>query len=117
MQLGAFAYKDKLTQDVVVFQVELKVVDTRHCRTMYGLRYNIPIGDDHLCAGPIVSGGRGTCDGDSGGPLHCNMADGRWYLAGVIAFGSGCAKPGFPDVFMRVTSYMGWIQHVITNHW
>ena len=28
--------------------------------------------------------------------------DGRWYLAGITSFGSGCAKPGFPDVFVRV---------------
>ncbi len=23
--------------------------------------YNIPVGVDHLCAGPILSGGKGTC--------------------------------------------------------
>ena len=94
-------------------EVELKVVDNRHCKTMYGIKYNIQIQDYHLCAGPIMSGGKGTCVGDSGGPLHCNMADGKWYLAGMISFGSGCAKPGFPDVFMRLTSYSQWIESVI----
>jgi secreted trypsin-like serine protease len=51
--------------------------------------------------------------GDSGGPLQCNLRDGRWYLAGVTSFGSGCAKPGFPDVFVRVSEYVAWIQGVI----
>ena len=54
--------------------------------------------------------------GDSGGPLHCNMKDGRWYLAGLTSFGSGCAKPGYPDVFMRLTSYTKWIEETIQNH-
>ena len=54
--------------------------------------------------------------GDSGGPLHCNMADGKWYLVGVTSFGSGCAKPGFPDVFTRVTSYTPWIRSAMTKH-
>ena len=54
--------------------------------------------------------------GDSGGPLHCNMKDGRWYLAGLTSFGSGCAKPGYPDVFMRLTSYTKWIEETIRNH-
>ena len=33
---------------------------------------------------------------------HNMLQDGRWYLAGITSFGSGCAKPGFPDVFVRV---------------
>jgi secreted trypsin-like serine protease len=41
------------------------------------------------------------------------MKDGRWYLAGLTSFGSGCAKPGFPDVFTRITAYHGWIHDVI----
>ena len=54
--------------------------------------------------------------GDSGGPLHCNLKDGRWYLAGIISFGSGCGKPGFPDVFVRMTSFREWIQNIIDSH-
>ena len=53
--------------------------------------------------------------GDSGGPLHCNMKDGRWYLAGLTSFGSGCAKPGFPDVFTRITSFDSWIHETIRS--
>lgn len=94
-------------------QVELTVVENRHCGLVYGVMYNIPVGPNHLCAGPILSGGKGTCVGDSGGPLHCNMKDGRWYLAGLTSFGSGCAKPGFPDVFTRITAFNQWIQHTI----
>ena len=54
--------------------------------------------------------------GDSGGPLQCNMKDGRWYLAGLTSFGSGCAKPGFPDVFTRLTHYIEWINSTLALH-
>eukprot|EP00095_Tigriopus_kingsejongensis_P001873 maker-scaffold70_size417918-snap-gene-1.16 protein:Tk01873 transcript:maker-scaffold70_size417918-snap-gene-1.16-mRNA-1 annotation:"hypothetical protein DAPPUDRAFT_330549" len=97
-------------------EVELRVVENRHCQEVYGMKYNVPIRDYHLCAGPILSGGKGTCVGDSGGPLHCNMKDGRWYLAGVTSFGSGCAKPGYPDVFVRMTYYIDWIHRVMKDH-
>jgi len=97
--------------------VELKVIDNQHCADMYGMKYNIKVDQDmHLCAGPILSGGKGTCIGDSGGPLQCNMKDGRWYLAGLTSFGSGCAKPGFPDVFTRLTHYIEWINSTLALH-
>ena len=42
--------------------VELKVIDNQHCADMYGMKYNIKVDQDmHLCAGPILSGGKGTC--------------------------------------------------------
>ncbi|XP_045035418.1 trypsin-1 [Daphnia magna] len=94
----------------ILHQTELPVVDNSHCKQVYGTIYNIPINDYHLCAGPITDGASGTCVGDSGGPLQCNLLDGRWYLAGITSFGSGCAKPGFPDVFTRITYYLPWIR-------
>ncbi|UYV73381.1 hypothetical protein LAZ67_10002969, partial [Cordylochernes scorpioides] len=50
-----------------------------------------------------------TDQGDSGGPLQCQI-NGRWTLAGLTSFGSGCAKPGFPDVYTRVSHYLSWIK-------
>ena len=42
-------------------EVELRVIDNKHCRDMYGLMHNIAIQNYHLCAGPILQGGKGTC--------------------------------------------------------
>ncbi|MFM9136270.1 MAG: trypsin-like serine protease, partial [bacterium] len=61
-----------------------------------------------LCAGIPRTGGIGTCQGDSGGPLAVTV-NGIPYLAGVTSFGRGCAEPGYPGVFARVTSYTSWI--------
>lgn len=48
--------------------------------------------------------GQGACTGDSGGPLVASNV-----LVGVVSWGLPCAI-GFPDVYARVSSYVGWIQ-------
>ena len=61
-----------------------------------------------LCAGIPGSGGIDTCQGDSGGPLAVSV-NGTYYLAGVVSWGRGCAQPGYPGIYARVTSYTSWI--------
>ncbi|XP_077286323.1 chymotrypsin-like elastase family member 2A [Arctopsyche grandis] len=76
---------------------------------------NLPLRAGHLCAGN-TDGSSGTCVGDSGGPLQCFGDDGRWMLKGITSFGSGCAKPGVPDVYTYVPHYMSWIKNVINTN-
>jgi secreted trypsin-like serine protease len=61
-----------------------------------------------LCAG-VAGGGIDTCQGDSGGPLAIQV-DGRWTLGGITSWGNGCASPGFPGLYTRVTAYLDWIR-------
>lgn len=51
--------------------------------------------------------------GDSGGPLQCRRPDGVWQLVGVTSFGSGCARPGYPDVYTEIQHYLNWINSTI----
>lgn len=46
----------------------------------------------------------------------CRLHNGRWYLAGITSFGSGCAKRGFPDVYSHVPHYIEWIHEVMERH-
>lgn len=94
--------------------VEIKIFDNEVCNAAYKEKFKIPIRQFHVCAGEL-SGGKGTCMGDSGGPLAC-MRSGSWYLLGLTSFGSGCAKPGFPDVYTRVPEFTKWIKEKQALH-
>jgi secreted trypsin-like serine protease len=56
-----------------------------------------------------------TCQGDSGGPLMGFHLD-RWYVNGITSYGEGCARPGHPGVYTRVSAYVPWINQVLKRH-
>ncbi|NXG45279.1 CEL2A elastase, partial [Psilopogon haemacephalus] len=65
----------------------------------------------------VCAGGDGvisSCNGDSGGPLNCQGADGKWEVRGIVSFGSslGCNYYHKPSVFTRVSAYNSWIEQV-----
>ncbi|KAK0145982.1 Chymotrypsin-like elastase family member 2A [Merluccius polli] len=68
-----------------------------------------------VCAGG--DGVKAGCNGDSGGPLNCQNADGAWEVHGIVSFGLGlsCNYPKKPTVFTRVSAYMDWI-NAVTAH-
>ena len=74
--------------------------DTR-CQEAYpGTAEGTYRADSMLCAGE-ERGGRDSCQGDSGGPL---VAQGK--LIGLVSWGNGCGRPGWPGVYTRVSDVM-----------
>lgn len=82
--------------------VQLNTIDQQTC---VNANRPSPVYNSNICA---YARGRDSCQGDSGGPL---AAAGR--LIGIVSWGIGCARPGLPGVYTRVSSYLGWIQRTI----
>lgn len=86
-------------------EVALPIVSHSQCVPFYADTLQL---DANVCAGGRVSGGRDSCQGDSGGPLFV-VRDDVWVQAGIVSYGEGCARPGVPGVYTRVSSYTDWV--------
>ncbi len=85
-----------------LLKVNLPIVSLQTCANVF------TVNDNQICAGT----GRqtDTCNGDSGGPLFINKG-GRFYQVGITSFGASCVS-GYPGVYTKVASYVGWITQV-----
>ncbi len=97
----------------VLREVALPIISRSSCRDLVDGRMLIT--DNMLCAGD-VNGGRDACQGDSGSPLVVRSgadrsgAAERWNVAGIVSFGSGCARANSPGVYTRVPNFVTWIR-------
>jgi len=82
--------------------VNINYVKNDQCNSISS--YGGLITPNMMCAADID---QDSCQGDSGGPLYDSDNDA---LVGVVSWGFGCAEPGFPGVYARISSQFSWIR-------
>lgn len=87
----------------ILYNVTLPVYDFAQCQRNYRV-LNIKLTSVTFCAG-YEQGRFDVCNGDSGGPImHGDLQ------YGIVSFGEGCGRPGFPSVYTTVPKVLNWIQ-------
>ncbi|CAM3409668.1 trypsin-like serine protease [Stackebrandtia soli] len=87
-------------QQRYLLKAEVPFVDDAACADAYG---NDLDPATMLCAG-LEQGGTDTCQGDSGGPMIARTEAGDPIQVGVVSWGQGCARPGYPGVYTQVSN-------------
>nr|XP_055035382.1 granzyme K-like [Misgurnus anguillicaudatus] len=86
--------------------LDVTIVDQKLCNRYY--KDELVITNDMLCAGNTEKN-RGTCHGDTGGPLQCKKN-----LVGVVSGSRGCGVPGKPTVYTFLSKkHIFWINDVL----
>ncbi|KAF5298244.1 hypothetical protein FQR65_LT09755 [Abscondita terminalis] len=100
----------------IKLKVDIPLLKNDECNKL--LKDFKPITSNQLCAGGQQ--GKDSCQGDSGGPLMRTYQDAetlqsQWYQEGVVSWGVGCARRGYPAIYTRVSRYIGWIINNISE--
>ena len=94
--------------------VTVPVLPPAVCDVSYGglfTSYGGLFTDNMICAGTVL-GGKDSCQGDSGGPLVMSQ-DEIYTQIGVVSFGKGCGRAGYPGVYTNIVNYMEWLMDKI----
>lgn len=83
------------------------LVSDATCASDYA-RVNVRlVADEMICAA-----GRGvdSCQGDSGGPMVRRTSGDQWVQVGIVSWGLGCARPGYPGVYSQISTFRARIR-------
>ena len=102
-------------------QAEIELISAEECRKAYeafgaaaGDR-GLTISRSEMCAGS-PEGSRGSCFGDSGGPLLAAADNDEGYVqVGIVSWGVQCGNPSLPGVYARVSYFYKWIHDVMAS--
>merc|ERR1712002_1413592 len=92
----------------VLHKVGVPVVSDEDCRASYEAAGVDSVADSMICAG-LPEGGKDSCQGDSGGPFFSNESPETRELLGIVSWGIGCARAGYPGVYTEVFHFVEWI--------
>lgn len=100
---GNFQYPDKLLEAPVLAD------SADFCENLYPTYFDA---ESMICVKSNSSQVfRGTCFGDSGGPLMQNGL-----LVGITNWGTGCQDPNLPTAFAKISHWRSWILGTMKNY-
>ncbi|KAF2879002.1 hypothetical protein ILUMI_27170 [Ignelater luminosus] len=100
-----YTHEDGDRLSPTLLKIAVSFVGRNKCNTLYFGKGDIT--PRMFCAGDL-KGGRDACQGDSGGPCIVNGK-----LVGLVSWGYGCARPGYPGVYTKVSNFINWINNTI----
>lgn len=86
-----------------LLRVDVPIVNNTACAKV------LDVDDTMLCAGGKLD--MDSCQGDSGGPLILEQAA-EDVLIGVVSWGNGCGRAGYPGVYARVSVAREWLDTI-----
>merc|ERR1712119_26661 len=98
----------------VLHKVDVPVVSDEECNAAYGAA-GYAVADSMICAG-LPEGGKDSCQGDSGGPFFSNESPEARELLGVVSWGIGCVRAGYPGVYTEVSHFVEWITETMATY-
>jgi len=99
----------------VLMEVTVPVITQKKCRRRTKYRPS-EITENMMCAG-YDEGVLDACQGDSGGPMIWrNDSDLPFTQIGIVSWGQGCARRGYPGVYTRLGRYIGWIIKIVSEN-
>ncbi|KAL4677643.1 hypothetical protein H8959_020317 [Pygathrix nigripes] len=97
------------SEPFVLQEAELNIMRHEQCREMIKKK---SVAKSKMVTRGTVCGyndqGKDSCQGDSGGPLVCEL-NGTWFQVGIVSWGVGCGRKGYPGVYTEVSFYKKWI--------
>jgi secreted trypsin-like serine protease len=87
-------------------QASVPLLSNAECTRVHGEGF---AAGSMVCAGDLACGGVGACSGDRGAPLFIEGPGGATQV-GIAGWGVGCALPGLPALYTRVSALAPWVQ-------
>jgi len=102
--------EDSMRQVRRLHYANVPTVPDRKCAAEYAAVGVQLVALEQICAGRV---GVDSCQGDSGGPMVGRDGHGGWVQVGIVSWGLGCGRNGYPGVYTQISTFRPAIRAAI----